>query len=151
MCSRTPSRILLHIAPMALAALLLSAALLAQSGETYRARLSAVPADARTRAALAGIGSATATLSGSKLTVSGSFEGLLSPATTAQLHVAVAAGVRGPIIQDLTIPKTTSGTVSGSADLTPDQIEKLHKGGIYIQIQSEKEPDGVLWGWLLKQ
>lgn len=132
------------------AALMLTAVLAAQSGETYKARLSAVPADARTRPALAGLGSATATLSGSKLTVSGSFEGLLSPATTAQLHLAVAAGVRGPVIQDLTITKGTSGTLSGSVDLTADQIEKLHKGGVYVQIQSEKEPEGVLWGWLLK-
>jgi hypothetical protein len=132
------------------AALMLTAVLAAQSGETYKARLSAVPADARTRPALAGIGSATATLSGSKLTVSGSFEGLLSPATTAQLHLAVAAGVRGPVIQDLTISKATSGTLSGSVDLNADQIEKLHKGGVYVQIQSEKEPEGVLWGWLLK-
>lgn len=132
------------------AALMLTAVLAAQSGETYKARLSAVPADARTRPALAGLGSATATLSGSKLTVSGSFEGLLSPATTAQLHLAVAAGVRGPVIQDLTISKATSGTLSGSVDLTADQIEKLHKGGVYVQIQSEKEPEGVLWGWLLK-
>jgi hypothetical protein len=132
------------------AALMLTAVLAAQTGETYKARLSAVPADARTRPALAGIGSATATLSGSKLTVSGSFEGLLSPATTAQLHLAVAAGVRGPVIQDLTISKATSGSLSGSVDLNADQIEKLHKGGVYIQIQSEKEPEGVLWGWLLK-
>ncbi|HEY7389440.1 MAG TPA: CHRD domain-containing protein [Bryobacteraceae bacterium] len=132
------------------AVFMITAALAAQTGETYRARLSAVPADARTRPALAGIGSATGTLSGSKLTVSGSFEGLLSPATTAQLHVAVAAGVRGPVIQDLTISKATSGTLSGSADLNADEIEKLHKGGVYVQIQSEKEPEGVLWGWLLK-
>lgn len=132
------------------AALMLTAVLAAQSGGTYKARLSAVPADARTRPALAGLGSATATLSGSKLTVSGSFEGLLSPATTAQLHLAVTAGVRGPVIQDLTISKATSGTLSGSVDLTADQIEKLQKGGVYVQIQSEKEPEGVLWGWLLK-
>jgi CHRD domain len=129
---------------------MLAAGLAAQTGETYKARLSAVPADARTRAALAGLGTATATLAGSKLTVSGSFEGLLSPVTTAELRVGVMAGVRGPVIQNLTISKATSGTLSGSADLNADQIEKLHKGGVYIQIQSEKEPEGVLWGWLLK-
>jgi len=132
------------------AIILLAGALAAQTGETYKARLSAVPADARTRPALAGIGTATATLSSSKLTVSGSFEGLLSPATTAELRAAVAAGVRGPVIQDLTISKATSGMLSGSVDLNPDQIEKLHKGGLYIQIQTEKEPEGVLWGWLLR-
>jgi hypothetical protein len=128
----------------------LAAVLAAQTGMTYKARLSAVAADARTRPALAGSGSATASLSGSKLTVNGSFEGLLSPATSAQLHAAIAAGVRGPVIQNLTIPNATSGMISGSADLTPEQVEEFHKGGIYLQIQSEKAPDGVLWGWFLK-
>jgi hypothetical protein len=124
--------------------------LLAQSTETYKARLSAVPADARTRPSLAGIGTATGTLSGTKLSITGSFEGLLSPATIAQLHSAVAAGVRGPVIHDLTIAKATSGSISGSVDLTPQQIESFHKGGLYIEIHSEKAPDGVIWGWLTK-
>jgi|SRR5579863_291026 len=124
--------------------------LAAQTRETFKARLSPVPADARTRADLTGSGSATATLEGSKLTVSGSFEGLKTAATTANLHSAVAAGVRGPAIADLTIAKATSGALSGSADLTPEQLTNLHHGGIYVEIHSEKAPDGVIWGWLLK-
>lgn len=124
--------------------------LVAQTGETYKARLSAVPADARTRPSLAGIGSASATLAGSKLSVNGTFDGLLSPATTAQLHSAVAAGVRGPTIADLMVSKAASGTISGTVDLNPQQLESLRKGGLYIQVQSEKAPEGVLWGWLLK-
>ena len=124
--------------------------LAAQGGETYKARLTAVPADARTRPGLAGIGSASATLAASKLSITGSFEGLLSPATIAQLHSAVAAGVRGAVISDLTITKATSGSISGTVDLTPQQIESLHKGGLYIQIHSEKAPDGVIWGWLIR-
>lgn len=122
----------------------------APGGDTYKARLTAVPADARTRPSLAGIGTATATLTGSKLSITGSFEGLLSPATMAQLHSAVAAGVRGPVIGDLTIAKAASGSLSGTIDLTPQQIESLHKGGLYIQIHSEKAPDGVIWGWLIR-
>ena len=124
--------------------------LAAQTKETFKTRLSATPADARTRAALAGSGSASATLTGTKLTVTGSFDGLVSPATTASLHSAVAAGVRGPAIADLTISKAVSGTISGSVDLTPQQMTSLHKGGIYILINSDKAPDGVLWGWLLQ-
>lgn len=131
-------------------ALALAAALIAQSGETYKARLAAVAADARTRPQLAGLGSASAVLSGSKLTINGSFDGLLSPATMAQLRAGVAAGVRGPVVQELTISKAVSGTISGSAELTPQQIETLHKGGFYVQISSEKAPEGVLWGWLLR-
>ena len=124
--------------------------LIAQTKDTYKARLSAVPADARTRATLAGSGSASAVLEGSKVNVTGSFDGLLSPATTANLHVAVAAGVRGPAVGDLTIAKATSGTITGSVDLTPPQIENFKKGGLYLEIHSEKAPEGVLWGWFLK-
>src|SRR5580658_11027478 len=124
--------------------------LAAQTKETYKARLSPVPADARTRADLTGSGSATAMLNGTKLTVTGSFEGLKTPVTTVNLHSAVAAGVRGPAVADLTAPKSTAGTITGSVDLTPPQIESLHHGGLYVEIHSEKAPDGVLWGWLLK-
>jgi hypothetical protein len=133
---------------MLFAALTLSLA--AQTKETFKTRLSATPADARTRAALAGSGAASATLSGTKLTVTGSFDGLVSPATSASLHSAVAAGVRGPAIADLTVSKAVSGTISGSVDLTPQQLTSLHKGGIYVLINSDKAPDGVLWGWLLQ-
>jgi hypothetical protein len=27
-------------------------------------------------------------------------------------------------------------------------VEGLRKGKFYIQIHSEKAPDGILWGWL---
>jgi hypothetical protein len=124
--------------------------LFAQSSETFKTRLSPLPADARTRADLAGSGSVSAVLNGTKLTITGSFEGLRTAATTASLHGAVAAGVRGPAIGDLTISKATSGTITGSIELTPDQLASLHKGGLYVQIYSEKATDGVLWGWLLR-
>lgn len=128
----------------------LTISIAAQSRQTYKARLSAVPADARTRPGLAGSGSATATLNGSKLSITGSFEGLLSPATMAQLHNGVVAGVRGPSIAELTVTKSTSGSISGIVDLTSDQVEHLHKGGLYVELFTEKETDGVIWGWLLK-
>jgi hypothetical protein len=132
----------------AIAAIALS--LGAQTRENFKARLSALPADARTRAALAGSGSVTAVFDGTKLTLNGSFEGLKSDATTANLHSAVAAGVRGPAIADLTVTKSAGGTIAGSVNLTPEQVTSLHHGGLYVQIQSEKAPDGVLWGWLLR-
>jgi hypothetical protein len=123
--------------------------LTAQSGDTYKARLSPVPADAKTRPDLSGLGTATAVLSGTKLTITGSFDGLKSAATVAHLHNGVAAGVRGPSFVDLTISKSTGGSLSGTADLTPQQIQNLRKGGLYVQIHSEKAPEGVLWGWLI--
>jgi hypothetical protein len=123
---------------------------LAQSGETYKTRLSALPADARTRADLTGTGSVTATLSGTKLTVNGTFEGLKTNAVAAKLQNGIVAGVRGPVFADLTITKAMSGTISGSADLNPQELQNLKKGGIYVQIYTEKPTDGTLWGWLLR-
>lgn len=126
------------------------AAISAETKEIWKARLSAVPADARTRAQLTGSGTATATIEGSKVTVNGKFEDLKTNATTANLHVAVAAGVRGPAVGDVTITKATSGTISGSVDLTPEQLKNMQHGGLYLEIHSEKAPDGVIWGWFLK-
>jgi hypothetical protein len=34
--------------------------------------------------------------------------------------------------------------------LTPDQVDSLKKGRLYVQISSEKSPEGTLWGWILK-
>ncbi len=122
----------------------------AQAPETYKVRLSPVPIEAKTRADIAGIGSATATLSGTKLTITGSFEGLRSNAIDAKLHQSPVTGVRGPAVLDLTSTRATRGMLSASFDLTPQQIELLKKGRLYIQIDSEKAPDGNLWGWLLR-
>jgi len=121
---------------------------LAQSGDTYKTRLSALPADAKTRPDLAGTGSVTASLSGTKLTVNGTFEGLKTNAVSAKLHNGIVAGVRGPAFADLTISKAMNGTITGSADLNPQQLQNLKKGGIYVQIYTEKPTDGTLWGWL---
>lgn len=121
-----------------------------QNAETYKTRLSPIAATGRTRADVSGIGTASAVLVGGKLTVTGSFEGLRTPASAARLHNGVATGARGPAIHDLTISKAVSGTIRGSVDLTAPEVESLRQGKLYIQIYSEKPPDGTLWGWLLK-
>jgi hypothetical protein len=100
---------------------------------------------------IAGYGSLTATLKGKQLTIEGTFEGLRSPATTAQIHRG-PKGIPGPAIAELnlTVTKADKGAVSGTLELTPDQIADLRNGRLYVQIQSERAPDGNLWGWLLK-
>jgi len=128
---------------------MLGVAAAAQTEEKFHTRLAPVAMDATMRATVAGTGTASATLNGTKLTVAGTFEGLRSPATVARLHLSRVAGVRGPAVFDLTISPATSGTISGSFDLAPDQIDGLKKGRFYIQIYSEKAPDGNLWGWLM--
>ena len=126
----------------------------AQSGDKFTARLGWVPtAGAADRANVTGKGSATGTLSGRKLTISGTFEGLAAPATVARLHQGVAKGARGAAIVDLTVAKAASGALSGSVDLTAAQVDALRQGKLYIQLHSEKgvAPDGSnLWGWFLK-
>jgi hypothetical protein len=106
------------------------------------------------QATIAGSGSVSATLTGSKLAITGTFEGLRSAATIAQIHKGPVRGVRGPNIFDLTVIRSiepTSGTLSGSIELTPLQVTDLEKGRLYILLHSEKAPDGNLWGWLLPQ
>jgi hypothetical protein len=120
----------------------------APNGETFKGRLSPVPIDASMMAAIAGSGSLTAVLSGSTLTVTGTFDGLRSPATTAQIRRG-PKGIPGPVILELTISKAAKGTVNGSFELTPEQIAELRDGRWYVQIQSERAPDGNLWGWIL--
>src|SRR5260370_29045919 len=122
----------------------------ASNEETFKARLSTVAMDLSMRANITGTGSVTARLAGNKLSIAGSFEGLRTPATVARIHVGRVTGVRGPAIFDLTVSAATSGTVSGVVDLTAEQIDSLKKGRLYVQLCSEKAPDGNLWGWLLR-
>jgi hypothetical protein len=136
--------------PLIGAVLLWLAAPLQAQNETYKTRLSAVAATGQTRADVSGIGAATAQLSGTKLTITGTFEGLRTPATAVRLHSGVAVGARGPAIRDLTITKAMNGSINGSIDLTAQEIANLRAGKLYLQIYSEKPADGTLWGWLLK-
>ena len=123
----------------------------AQGTKTYKARLAPVPMDASMAATVSGLGSATATLSGNTLTINGTFEGLKSPATIAQIHQA-PRGIRGPVVFDLKVmPNGLGGTISGTVTLTPQQVVDLDKAWFYIQLHSEKAPDGNLWGWLMPQ
>ena len=125
----------------------------AQSEQKFKTRLSPVPALGIQPATVAGVGSVSATLSGKKVTVTGSFEKMASAATVAHLYLGPLPGVRGDPVFDLTVSKNgdgTSGTISGTFDLTPDQIDALKKGRFYVQIHSEGAPNGHLLGWLLK-
>jgi|SRR5579864_7365389 len=130
-------------------------ALSAQGAKTYKARLSPVPIDVSMQATVSGVGSATAVLTGTKLVVTGNFDGLKSPATIAKIHKGPARGVRGPEVFDLKVSSGsgggTAGTFEGTFDLTPVQLTDLEKGRLYVQVHSEKAPDGNLWGWLLPQ
>ena len=126
--------------------------LLAQPPKTFKGRLSPVPIDVSMQATIAGSGSVSAVLTGTKLAVTGAFEGLRSPATTAQVHKSPTRGMRGPVVSELAVAKNsdpTTGSITGTLDLTPALLTDLEKGRLYVQLHSEKAPDGNLWGWLL--
>jgi len=123
----------------------------ASTAETFKTRLSPVPINVSMMVTIAGSGSLTATLVGKHLTIQGTFSGLRSPATTAQIHRG-PKGIPGPVVPDLdlTVTKAEKGEISATLDLAPDQITDLRNGRWYVQIQSVGAPDGNLWGWLLR-
>ena len=141
-----------RLAVLGITAVLTSLALpgAGQTQEKYRVRLATVPMDGGMRGTVAGTGAATAVLAGAKLTVNGTFDGLLSPATAGNVHRGPAMGVRGSSFAALTVSKAPKGTLSGSIDLSPEQVQALKKGQLYIQISSEKAPEGNLWGWFVR-
>ncbi|MDP3719218.1 MAG: CHRD domain-containing protein [Acidobacteriota bacterium] len=137
---------------------LLAASLVALSAATagaqkaqYRARLSPVPLDVAMQATIAGSGSVTATLNGTTLTLTGNYAGLKTASTVARVHRSPRTAMRGPAIGDLTIAPGTSGSIAGTLELTKEQVEDLANGRLYIQLHSEKAPEGNLWGWLFIQ
>lgn len=147
----------------ALALLSLAAACTMGEDQVYHARLSPFPQIGGTPA---GVGEATATLHGTTLAVSGTYDGLTHQAgrggggpmpvaaSAASLKAGQLTGVAGDKLFDLTLEPTgdgSSGTISGEVELSADQIEMLRAGRIYGQIDSEPAPDGHLWGWLLQE
>jgi hypothetical protein len=165
MTSRKTIRSATCLGLLAFGAALFATTSLAQSGDKYKARLApAPPLQLRGgQAAVAGLGSAAATLSGRRLTITGTFEKMASEATTAMVGLGLVKGARGDKIFDLTVSKAaqadppgTSGTISGTFDLTPAQVDALRAGKLYIQINStgtnnnQGAPNGHLLGWILK-
>jgi len=129
--------------------------LVAQAGKTFKTRLAPVPMTTAMASTVAGLGTVSAVLNGNKVTFTGTFEGLKSPATIVQIHKA-PRGIRGPVVEKLDLkvtnnPNGTSGTINGVLEFTPQQVADLEKGWLYVQLHSEKAPEGNLWGWLQLQ
>ena len=117
----------------------------------YRARLSPVPLDVAMQATVAGSGTVTGTLAGSTLTLNGTYKDLKTAATVVRLHRGPRIAMRGPAIADLKASGGTTGTIAGTIELTKEQLDDLSNGRLYVQLHSEKAPDGNLWGWLFPQ
>ena len=117
--------------------------------EDYATRLTAAAYDGAMRANVQGDGHVTATLDGRKLMVRGDFMALPSAATGAKLYSGPGIGVPGPALLDLQLAGQTDGTFQGSFTLTSAQLAAFKRGHVYVQVNSEKAPEGNLWGWLL--
>jgi hypothetical protein len=135
------------LASLAFAAACLSAGALAADSNSFRTRLSPVPIDVGMQVNIAGQGQITAMLAGNKLTVNGTASGLRSPATEVHIHRG-QPGIPGPAILDLATTKTTAPTISGTVELSPSMVDDLKNGQLYVQLNSERAPDGNLRGWL---
>jgi hypothetical protein len=133
---------------LAAVALAMSAEAQPRNDRVFSARLSTMPV-ALGGPITAGTGSVTATLTGTTLLVDGAFKGLDAPATAARLHKSPKPGIRGSTVFQLTVTKATAGTIAGRLSLTAAQVEELSQHRYYVQLDSEKAPDGNLWGWLL--
>lgn len=136
-------------APLMAVMLLVTASLSLAQGTTYQARLSVMPLDVAMQNTIAGRGDVRATLEGATLVLSGRFSGLRSGATVARLHQSAVRGMRGAAVADLTVSPAAEGTLTGRVALTPAQVTALSDGRLYVQVHSEKAPEGNLWGWLL--
>lgn len=100
-------------------------------------------------------GSATATLSGSTLTVAGEFSGLSSPVvevarSSGHIHQA-PAGSNGDVIFPLVVSMTddTSGTFSLSTELNAEQVTAYNAGEFYLNFHTETNQGGELRGQIV--
>ena len=121
------------------------------AAEKYQVHLSAMPFNDATQPFMQGKGAATATLEGDTLSISGSFTGLTGPATKARLSLSTGPGIPGTPFVDLTLTGDVAGKVTGKIKLDASQLAALRGRKLYIQIDSEKAPSGLLWGWLLDE
>lgn len=136
------------LATAVLAACFLIASVASAQSSRFRARLSEVPVTPQTYRTITGVGEVLATLNGSTLSLTGSYEGMSSAATAAHIHNAPKA-MNGPPIGAVEVTPAPSGEVSGSLELTEEQLAALRNEELYIVVHSEDNPGGELRGWLL--
>lgn len=121
------------------------------ANKKYQAYLSPMPHNDAMHPNFSGKGAAIAALAGDTMSLTGSFTGLASSATKGQVCLSLAPGIPGKPLFEFAVPSGVEGKVTASFKLDKDQTAALQKGQLYIQIHSEKAPNGNLWGWLLPE
>jgi len=119
------------------------------STEVFKARLAPLGVTQATVNTITGVGYVTATLAGSRLIIDANFEGLTGMATSANIRRG-PKGIPGPIVIELQAPKASNGKINATLDLSAEQLADLQAGRLYLQIHSERAPEGSIRGWLLR-
>jgi uncharacterized protein (TIGR03118 family) len=86
------------------------------------------------------------TFVGSELSYSIAYSGLSAPATAAHIHGPAGPTNAASVIVPLTTPSGTSGSISGTASLTPTELAYLLSGSTYINIHTTNNPGGEIRG-----
>jgi hypothetical protein len=95
----------------------------------------------------AGTGTADITLDtdANKVTWTITQQGLTGDATAAHFHGPAKVGENaGPIVD------ITANMMSGSADVTPEQLTMIREGNTYVNVHTAQYPDGEIRGQVLQ-
>ena len=85
-------------------------------------------------------------INGTNIVYNISFEGLSAPASAAHIHGPAAPTNSASVLIPLTVASGTSGTLSGSAPLSPDQLALIVSGQTYVNIHTANHPGGEIRG-----
>ncbi len=116
--------------------------------ETFTANITGaqeVPANSSTATAY---GRVFVNESAGTLTYTVVFSGLTSNQVASHIHAPGVVGVNGPVIINLGAVGGTSGTITGSATITPAQIALMRSQQTYINIHTTNFPGGEIRGQL---
>ncbi len=137
---------------MQLSVLLMSLGLAAVQAapSPMRARLSTVPIDVAMQETIAGMGAATATLAGTTLTLEGTLPRIeVARHDGARLRQPAAGHARHRWWASSHRAAARPARSRVRCRSLADQAAAYGKGLLYVQLQSEKAPDGNLRGWLM--
>ena len=118
-------------------------------GETYRATLSG--AQEVPPVTTSGTGTAEVKLDSANNTLSWkvSYSGLSGPASAGHIHGPAGPGQNAGVM--IPFNSVTTQPITGQASVTPQQVEALKAGRLYVNLHTPSHPGGEIRGQLEKQ
>src|SRR5919109_43988 len=117
-----PNSVWQHVARCGLVGLITLVAPPALAAEKYQIHISPMPFNDATQSSMTGKGTSVATLDGDTLSITGTFAGLASAATKAQLALSRGPGIPGTAFHDLVVSPDVAGKLTGQVRLQPFQL-----------------------------